>query len=85
MGKLDMKLLQGIEDMENQILQEKKSTEREKPVVQAASDRLKNPQIKPKQVETKRETARKENTEQQLEQKQKKQVFSFRVKISEKD
>lgn len=77
MGKLDMKLLQGIEDTEKQ------SGEREKSAVRAASDKSKNPQITQKQVETKRETARNESTEQQPGRKQKKQVFSFRAKISD--
>lgn len=83
MGKLDMKLLQGIEDTEKQILQEKQSGEREKPVVQAASGKPRDPQITKKQVGAKRETTGKENTEQQLEKKQRKQVFSFRAKISD--
>lgn len=74
MGKLDMKLMQGIEETENQIQTQKQDTE---------FVGSQNPQKAPKQLKARNNTKKSKKSENEPNMKPQKQVFSFRAMVSD--
>lgn len=74
MGKLDMKLMQGIEETENQIQTQKQDTE---------FVGSQNPQKAPKQLKARNNTKKSKKSENKPNTKPQKQVFSFRAMVSD--
>lgn len=74
MGKLDMKLMQGIEETENQIQTQKQDTE---------FVGTQNPQKAPKQLKARNNTKKSKKGENKPNTKPQKQVFSFRALITD--
>lgn len=85
-GKLNMKLMQGIEDAENQIQKEKQIVGGQKAQeTQVAPDNVREPvrkpQIAPKQSKSRKNTKKSEKTENKPNTSLQKQVFSFRAAV----
>jgi len=88
MGKLNMKLMQGIEDAENQIQKEKQIVGGQKAQkTQVAPDNVRGPvrkpQTAPEQSKARKNTKKSKIIENKPNTSSQKQVFSFRAAVSD--
>ena len=88
MGNLNMRLMRGIEETENQMQKEKQSQklEEQEKMDNETKDTLKaaeNPQKSEKQPMSKKNTSMRKKDEKEPDKMFKKQVFSFRAMVSD--
>ena len=88
MGNLNMKLMQGIEETENQMQKEKQSQkpgepERKEVETRDTKETAGKPQKSEKQPRTKKNTGMGKNNEKETDKMLKKQVFSFRAVLAD--
>ncbi len=88
MGNINMKLMQGIDETENQLQKEKQTPKTEEAVRKETENRDtketdRKPQKAVKQLRTKKNTGMRKNSEKETDKMLKKQVFSFRALIKD--
>ena len=88
MGGVNMKLMQGIDETENQLQKGKQTPKREEAVRKETGTEnnkgtVRNPQKSEKQPRTKKNTGMGKNNEKETDKMLKKQVFSFRAVLAD--
>ena len=88
MGNINMKLMQGIDETENQLQKEKQTPKTEEAVRKETENRDtketdRKPQKAVKQLRTKKNTGMGKNNEKETDKMLKKQVFSFRAVLAD--
>jgi hypothetical protein len=88
MGNINMKLMQGIDETENQLQKEKQTPKTEEAMrketgTENKKGTVRNPQKSEKQPRTKKNTGMGKNNEKETDKMLKKQVFSFRAVLAD--
>ena len=88
MGGVNMKLMQGIDETENQLQKEKQTPKTEEAMrketgTENKKGTVRNPQKSEKQLRTKKNIGMGKNNEKETDKMLKKQVFSFRALFSD--
>lgn len=88
MGNINMKLMQGIDETENQLQKEKQTPKTEEAMRKETGTEnnkgtVRKPQKSEKQPRVKKNTAMRKNNENETDKMLKKQVFSFRAFIKD--